>query len=227
MSLTRRILGVLLQPAILALLLFGSAGIFAWWRAWVLVGVVIVATALSMAILARASPALLEERLRPPLQQGQPIADKAILLVFMAAFASLIAFIPADVFRLHVFAAPSSFVSTIGLGLFIVGWVLTTLALRANAFAAPVVKHMEGRGQKVVDAGVYAVVRHPMYAGTLLFLLGMPLWLESYAAVLLSTFPIALLALRILIEERFLRCELAGYAAYTERVRFRVIPGVW
>ena len=227
MSVTRRILGVLLQPALFALLLFGPAGTFAWWRAWVLIGVVFVATAVSMAVLARESPALLEERFRSPLQRGQPRADQVWVMIFLAACASVIAFIPEDVFRLHVFEAPGSIVSTIGLGLCITGWMLTTLALRANAFAAPVVKHMVERHQTVVDRGVYAVVRHPMYAGTLFLLLGMPLWLESYAAALLAGIPIALLAVRISIEERFLRRELAGYAAYTERVRFRVIPGVW
>jgi protein-S-isoprenylcysteine O-methyltransferase Ste14 len=226
-SVTRRILGVLLQPALFALLLFGPAGTFVWWRAWVLIGVVLVATVVSMAVLARKSPALLEERFRPPLQQGQLLADKVILLVFIAAFASVIAFIPDDVFRRRIFDTPGPIISTIGLGLFVAGWGLTTLALRANAFAAPVVKPMKARRQIVVDTGVYAVVRHPMYAGTLLLLLGMPLWLESYAAALLASIPITLLAVRILVEERFLRRELAGYDAYTERVRFRVIPGVW
>jgi len=226
-SVTRRILGALLQPAIFASVLFGSAETFAWWRAWVLVGVVLVATVLSMAVLARASPALLAERFGSPLQSGQPLADKLILFAFGAAFVSLLVFIPRDALRLHVFAAPGPIVSTLGLGLVVAGLVLATLALRANAFAAPVVKHMAKRHQMVVDTGVYAVVRHPMYAGTLLLLLGMPLWLESYAAALLAGVPIGLLTVRILIEERFLRRELTGYAAYTARVRSRLIPGVW
>jgi protein-S-isoprenylcysteine O-methyltransferase Ste14 len=218
---------VLLQPALLVLLLFGPVGTFVWWRAWVLIGVVLVATAVSIAVLARESPALLEERFRSPLQRGQPRADQVWVMIFLAACVSVIAFIPEDVFRLHVSEAPGPIVSIIGLGLFVAGLVLATLALRANAFAAPVVKHMKERRQTVVDTGVYSVVRHPMYAGTLLLLLGMPLWLESYAATLLAGIPIALLAVRILIEERFLHRELTGYTAYAERVRFRVIPGVW
>ena len=227
MIVVRYVLGALLQPAILALLLFGPAGTFAWWRAWVLVGVVAVGTAVSLGGLARANPALLTERLTRPLQEGQPFADKLILLVYLAAFAGLVAFIPEDVFRLRVFAAPAPIVSTLGLGLFAAGWSLAAVALRANAFAAPVVKHMAERRQAVVDTGVYAIVRHPMYAGIVLLLLGMPLWLESYAALLLASVPITLLAVRIAIEERFLRRALAGYGAYTERVRFRLIPGVW
>ncbi|MGH8533669.1 MAG: methyltransferase family protein, partial [Gammaproteobacteria bacterium] len=99
--------------------------------------------------------------------------------------------------------------------------------LRENAFAAPVVKHQEERQQTVIDSGVYGVVRHPMYAGAVPLLVGMPLWLELYAAVMLASFPIGTLAVRILVEEQFLRRELAGYDAYTEKVRSRLIPFVW
>ena len=99
-----------------------------------------------------------------------------------------------------------------------------TFALRANAFAAPVVKHQEERHQTVVDTGVYGAVRHPMYAGAVLMIIGMALWLESNAAALLASAPIGILVLRILAEEQFLRKELQGYDAYTKRVRYRLIP---
>ncbi len=102
-----------------------------------------------------------------------------------------------------------------------------TLALRENAFASPAVKHQEERHHRVIDSGIYSVVRHPMYAGALPLLIGMPLWLESYAAAMLAIIPIGTLVLRILFEERFLRLELAGYEAYTERVRYRLIPFLW
>jgi protein-S-isoprenylcysteine O-methyltransferase Ste14 len=72
-----------------------------------------------------------------------------------------------------------------------------SLALKENAFAAPIVKHQEERNQTVVDRGVYSVVRHPMYAGAVPLLIGIPLWLESYAAALLAIVPILLLAVRI------------------------------
>lgn len=102
-----------------------------------------------------------------------------------------------------------------------------TLALRENAFAAPVVKNQRERLQKVIDSGVYGLVRHPMYAGAVLLLVGMPLWLESYAAAVVAAFPVGMLALRILVKEQFLRRELAGFYAYTKRVRYRLIPFVW
>jgi protein-S-isoprenylcysteine O-methyltransferase Ste14 len=134
---------------------------------------------------------------------------------------------PLDVFRFHLMAKPGTLASSLGLVLFVVGWWIMTLTLRENAFAVPVVKHQAERQHTVIDSGVYGVVRHPMYAGAVPLLVGMPLWLESYAAALLASVPIGTLAVRILVEEQFLRRELAGYDAYTERVRSRLIPCVW
>jgi protein-S-isoprenylcysteine O-methyltransferase Ste14 len=102
-----------------------------------------------------------------------------------------------------------------------------TLALRENAFAAPVVKYQKERQHRVIESGVYSVVRHPMYAGAVPLLVSIPLWLESYAAAMLASVPIGALVLRILVEEQFLRRALAGYDAYTERVRYRLIPLLW
>jgi protein-S-isoprenylcysteine O-methyltransferase Ste14 len=89
------------------------------------------------------------------------------------------------------------------------------------------VRHQEERRQVVVDRGLYAVVRHPMYAGAIPLSIGMPLWLGSYAAALAAVVPIAILVVRILVEERFLRRELPGYEEYTRKVRWRMVPGVW
>jgi protein-S-isoprenylcysteine O-methyltransferase Ste14 len=161
------------------------------------------------------------------LQKGQPLADKIILLFFIAMFFGLIAFIPLDVFRLHLLGKPGIVVSSLGLVLFVAGWWIMSLALRENAFAAPGVKHQEERRQTVIDTGVYGVVRHPMYAGGLLLMVGMPLWLGSYATALLASIPIGTLGLRILVEEQFLRRELKGYDAYTKRIRYRLIPFLW
>jgi protein-S-isoprenylcysteine O-methyltransferase Ste14 len=78
-----------------------------------------------------------------------------------------------------------------------------------------------------VDRGLYSVVRHPMYAGAVLFFVSMPLWLESYAATVLALVTVLLIVVRIRVEERFLKRELPGYEAYTRRVRYRLIPFVW
>ena len=219
--------GVVCNVAIFGGLLFLPAGTLHWWRAWVFLGVVFVGAVASTVSVFRASKDLLEERFKPPVQKGQPLADKIVVILLIAGFVSELVFIPLDVFRFHLMARPGTVVSSLGLVLFVVGWWIMTVALRENAFAAPVVKHQEERRQTVIDSGVYGVVRHPMYAGAVLLLIGMPLWLESYAAAMLASLPIGALAVRILVEERFLRRELAGYDAYTERVRYRLIPFVW
>jgi protein-S-isoprenylcysteine O-methyltransferase Ste14 len=227
MSVSKLILGVLLNVAIFGGLLFLPAGTLDWWRAWVFLGVVFVAAVASTVGLFRVNKGVLEERFKPPIQQGQPLADKVAVLLLIAGFVGVMVFIPLDVFRLHLIAKPGTLVSSAGLVLFVAGWWIMTLALRENAFAAPVVKHQQARHQTVIDSGVYSVVRHPMYAGAIPLLVGMPLWLESYAAALLASVPIGTLVLRILVEEQFLRRELKGYDAYTERVRYRLIPFLW
>jgi protein-S-isoprenylcysteine O-methyltransferase Ste14 len=221
------IVSVILSPVIFGTLLFLPADTLAWWRAWMFIGVVFVATLATMVGVFPGNEDLLDERFKPPLQKGQPLADKIIVLLFVAGFFGLVFFIPLDVFRFHLMGEPGALISSLGLILFVAGWWIISLALRENAFAAPVVRHQEERHQRVVATGVYGVLRHPMYAGGVLLLVGMPLWLESYAGALLASVPIGTLVVRILVEERFLRRELAGYAAYTERVRYRLIPFLW
>ncbi|MEB2283122.1 MAG: hypothetical protein B6D46_03235 [Polyangiaceae bacterium UTPRO1] len=223
----RATLGALLQPALLAVFLLYPPGTLAWRAAWVLVAVSFVAASASMLALARTQRALLIERLRPPLQRGQPGADKILVLSFAAAFFGAIRFVPYDVFMLHWLPPPGPVAAGLGLALVSAGWGLVAAAMHANAFAVPAVKAQRERGQRVVDRGPYAVVRHPMYAGAAALLVGTPLWLGSTAGVLVALVPIALLALRIALEERFLRRELPGYEAYAARVRARLVPGVW
>lgn len=208
-------------------LLFLSAGTLHWWRAWVFLGVVAVSVIATMIIAFRENEELWNERLKPPIQQGQPLVDKIIISLFVLAFLGLIAAIPLDVFRFHLLGKPGAIASGVGLLLFITGWGMIAFSFKANTFAVPVVKHQAERHQIVVDTGVYSIVRHPMYAGAVLMMIGMPLWLESYAAALFAIVPIILLAVRIVFEEQFLRQELSGYDAYTERVRYKLLPYVW
>jgi protein-S-isoprenylcysteine O-methyltransferase Ste14 len=136
---------VLGNVAIFGGLLFLPTRNLSWWRAWLFLGVVLVGAAASTVSVRRASRALLEERFKSPVQEGQPLADKIIVILLIAAFVGVIAFIPLDVFRLHLMARPNRFVSSSGLILFVAGWWGMTLALRANPFAALVVKHQEDR----------------------------------------------------------------------------------
>ncbi len=226
MFLLKLIYSVVMQVVIFGLLLFVPASTLAWPRAWVFIGCTVAGTVATMLYL-RNNEALINERLKGPIQKGQPLSDRIVLSLFLTTLAGLIAFIPADVFRFRLMGQPGTLVSLIGLVLFAAGWWVIALALHENAFAAPVVKYQEERHQRVIDSGVYAIVRHPMYTGFVPFIAGMCLWLGSYAATLLTIIPISVIAIRIIIEERFLRRELEGYGAYTERTRYRLIPFVW
>jgi protein-S-isoprenylcysteine O-methyltransferase Ste14 len=227
MFILRLILGIISNVVIFGGLLFLPARTLEWWRAWVFLGVISVATLITMVTVFPSREDLLKERLKPPIQKGQPLSDKIVVLLVLTTFCGLVAFIPADVFRLQLIRKPGPLISSVGLVLFVAGWWIISLAFRENPFAAPVVKHQEERQQTVVSTGVYGIVRHPMYAGAVLLFIGMPLWLESYAAALLASVPIGMLVVRIRIEELFLRRELPGYDAYTRRVRYRLIPFVW
>ncbi len=219
--------GVVYSVAIFGGLLFLSAWTLDWWRAWLFLGVVFLASATTMFGVFSSRPDLLEERYKAPIQKGQPPADKVLTPLLVLSFVGLIAFIPLDVFRFRLLRTTGLGVATLGLVLFAAGWTVIALALRENAFAAPIVKHQEERGQVVVQSGPYRLVRHPMYAGAIPLTIGMPLWLGSYAGALLAAIPIGTLMLRVLAEERLLRDALPGYGEYARKVRWRLIPHVW
>lgn len=218
--------GVVYTVAFFAGALFIPAGTVHWWRAWVLLVAVLACVIATMFVLS-GNEDLLNERYRSPVQKGQPLADKILTLLLIPSFAGLLVFIPLDVLRFHLIKGPGPLLSTLGLVLFAGGWTVITFALRENTFAAPVVRHQQERHQSVIDSGPYRIVRHPMYAGAVALMLGMALWLESYAAALFALIPIGVLVARILVEERLLRSELPGYDEYVARVHYRLIPFVW
>jgi protein-S-isoprenylcysteine O-methyltransferase Ste14 len=223
----RLITAIVWNGAFFGGLLFLCAGTLHWWRAWVFVGVVVVATAATMIGVLREREDLLRERFKGIIQKGQPLADRLVVLPFVFSYGLLMWLTPTDVFHLHLLGPPNVVVSTIGLLIFGLGWWIVALSFQANSFAVPVVKLQQERGHVVVDTGVYAIVRHPLYVGVILMMFGMPLWLESYAGALFAIVPSLTLAIRIVVEERFLRRELPGYEMYTERVRYRLVPWVW
>ncbi len=219
--------GVLYSVAFFAAPLFLVAWTLAWWRAWVFVGVVFFVSAVTMFGIFPNRPDLLNERYKPPIQKGQPLWDKVLTPLLAISFLGLIVFIPLDVFRFRLLGETALGVAALGLALFVGGWTVIALALRENTFAAPVVKHQEERGHTVVRTGPYAMVRHPMYAGAIPLMIGMPLWLGSIVGALLAAVPLGILALRTVAEERLLRFELPGYEEYTHKVRWRLVPFVW
>ena len=213
--------------AILGLFLFVPARTLNWPNAWIILGLFAVGSILSVVDLSREGPELLRERMKPPFQRGQPFADKVVLTILVVGFYGMIVLAALDVFRLHLMRTPPPHIEILGLVLFFFGWTIAWSALRENAFAAAVVKYQEERNQVVVDTGPYRLVRHPIYAGGALLIIGLPLWLGSYAATLFAIVPIGALIVRIAIEERLLKRELSGYGAYMVKTRYRVIPFVW
>lgn len=224
----RVILRLLADTVLVASLLFLGAGTLAWPQAWVLLATLVIVRALGAIGVYRINPALMRERARLPVHKAQPRSDRVLLLgVLGTGFLGLPLLAGLDTFRLHVLAAPPTVVEDAGLVLFVLGWTLKSLALRANAFAVPVVRLQAERAHVVIDAGPYAVVRHPFYAADPLILVGLSLWLQSSLAALCAVIPIALMVVRLSLEERFLQDALPEYAAYASRVRFRLIPGFW
>ncbi len=117
--------------------------------------------------------------------------------------------------------------SAAGAVLIPIGFFIVWLTFRENSFAAPVIKIQEERGQRVISTGPYRIVRHPMYAGATLYMIGMPLLLGSWLGLLVLPLIFGALPVRIFIEEAALRRGLPGYGEYAARVRYRLVPGVW
>jgi protein-S-isoprenylcysteine O-methyltransferase Ste14 len=213
---------------LVAILLFLSAGTLAWWRAWLLLSVLFLVRALGALAVYRVNPALMRERAGLPMHEDQSGADRLLLLgVLATGFLGLPIIAGVDAFRWHVLPRPAPPVACLGLVLFVLGWSVKSLALRANAACIAVVRLQSERTHVVADSGAYAVVRHPFYAADPLILVGLGVWLQSYVAALGALVPIALMVMRLRLEERFLRRALPGYMAYAERVRFRLVPGIW
>ncbi len=216
------------DAALVGVVLFVSAGTLSWWRGWVLLGVVLAVRTVGAIAGYRTNPALLRERARLPVHAQQPGTDRLLLLAVLATgFLGLPVIAGCDVFRWHVLPRPPPLLADVGLFLFALGWGFKALALRTNAFATAVVRLQRERQHAVVDSGVYGIVRHPFYAGTVLVLLGQGLWLESYASAFFAVVPIAFLVVRLILEERFLQRELPGYKDYAVRVAYRLIPSIW
>jgi protein-S-isoprenylcysteine O-methyltransferase Ste14 len=216
------------DTGLVAVLLFVAAGTASWPRAWVLLATMLVVRSIGAVAVYQVSPDLLHERARLPIHAQQGLADRTLLLgVLATGFLGLPVIAAFDVFRWHGLTAPGHGLAIAGLGLFVAGWSIKSLALRANAFAVTVVRLQKERAHTVVDSGLYAVVRHPFYAADPLIFVGLGLWLQSYVAAVCAVIPIALMVTRLQYEERLLRRELPGYAAYVSRVRFRLIPRIW
>lgn len=225
---TRAWRGLVLQFLGHVALLFGAAGTLRWTAAWAFLGLFYAGIVLIMLMLARHDPALLAERMKSPLQRGrgQPRWDQILMSVFIVLWALWLPLIGVDAMRLHWSSVPVSLQWVGAAGVVLCMWIWY-LVFRENTFLVPVVRIQAERGHQVISTGPYRIVRHPMYAGALVFFLAVPLMLGSWWGLAWGLLMAALLTVRTALEDRELRHGLDGYAAYAERVRARLIPGVW
>jgi protein-S-isoprenylcysteine O-methyltransferase Ste14 len=211
---------------VMAVLLFASAGTIAWPEAWLFLAMVGGIGVTAGLWFARHDPGLLMQRLAFPFQRGQPMWDKIILALFLALYFASFIVMGLDAIRWRTTRLPAS-AEALGAVSILAAYAIIWRVLAENSFAAPVVRIQEERGQKIVTTGPYAVVRHPMYGGAILFLLGTPLLLGSAYGLLLALVLILLLAVRSVFEERVLAARFPEYAAYREKVRYRFAPMIW
>ena len=201
-------------------LLFLPAGTWDYWQAWLLIGILFVPMFLAGLVLMKKNPDLLRKRLNAKEEQAEQRTVIALSgLMFLAAF------LLAGLNRRFGWCVLPAWASWAAAGVFLLAYVLYAEVLRENAYLSRTIEVQEG--QKVVDTGLYGIVRHPMYAVTLFLFLSMPLVLAcpySFAVMLVY---IPIIVKRIRNEEDVLEEGLAGYAEYKQRVKYRLVPGIW
>jgi len=218
----------MLRSAIVGLLVFGAlifgpAGTVRYWRGWGFILVFTICTNIIGLYLARTDPALLERRMKVgPGAETRP-AQKAIISLAFLAFGALFVVSALD-YRFGWSKVPA-FVSIVGDLLVALGLGIDLRVFRENSYGASTVE--TAAGQKVISTGPYALVRHPMYVGVVIMLLGVPLALGSYWSLVFMLLNVPILMLRIRDEEAMLKQELEGYTDYTRHVRYRLLPGLW
>ena len=205
---------------LVGLLLFVPAGSLSFRQGWLLIGILFVPMLIAGLIMRKKRPDLLRKRLS--VKETQP-EQKAVIALSGIMF--LAAFIAAGLnYRFGWIVLPG-WVSYAAAAVFLIAYALYAEVLRENVYLSRTVEVQEN--QKVIDSGLYGVVRHPMYMSTLLLFLAMPLVLGSVISFLIMLAYIPIIAKRIRNEEQVLEEGLEGYAEYKKRVRWKVIPFVW
>jgi protein-S-isoprenylcysteine O-methyltransferase Ste14 len=207
----------------LAALLLLPAGTLDYWQAWVFIVVFLGAANAIGAYLALKDPALLERRKRigPTAEQGT--AQRIIISVGILSFLGVLVFSALD--QRFGWSTVPPYVSVVGDVLVALGLFIDLLVFRENTYGGSSIRVVEG--QQVISTGPYAIVRHPMYAGVLIMMVGIPLALGSWWGLLLVAVTAPVLIWRILDEEKVLQQELPGYTEYMHDVRYRLAPSVW
>ncbi|MGX8715032.1 MAG: methyltransferase family protein [Lachnospiraceae bacterium] len=215
-AITRFLAGVLL----LMLLLFAPAGTFHYMQAWLLMGILFIPMFIAGLVMMAKSPKLLQKRLSVKEKESE---QRSVILFSGIMF--LAAFLAAGFsYRFHLLMLPWT-VSIIAAIIFLAAYTLYAEVLRENAYLSRTVEVQEG--QKVVDTGLYGIVRHPMYMTTILLFFAMPLVLGSVISFLIMLFYLPIISRRIRSEEEVLEEGLEGYKAYKNKVKYRLIPFIW
>ena len=214
------IIKFLFGVVLVGVLIFLPAGTLRFSAGWLLMGILFVPMFCAGLVMFRKDPNLLKSRLKAKeTQREQDLVVKLSGLMFIAGFV-----VAGLDFRFKWLPLPG-WVSWVAAGLFLLAYLLYAEVLRENAFLSRTIEVQEN--QTVVDTGLYGIVRHPMYAVTLLLFLSMPLVLGSLLSFLCFLPYPFLVAKRLLNEEAFLEKELPGYKEYKQKVKYRLIPGIW
>ncbi|MGE0212655.1 MAG: isoprenylcysteine carboxylmethyltransferase family protein [Parvibaculaceae bacterium] len=212
------------MPLGLAALVFLPVGRLDWTPGWLFIGFLVVSFGASALILARVNPAIYRARSR--FQPGTERWDLVLLWLMLPAMVAEIPVATFDAGRMGWSAVPFAIV-VLGYVLLGAGIALVTWAQAVNRFFEPGVRLQRERGQHVISSGPYAIVRHPGYVGALMLFAGLALALASWWALIPAAWAGAILVFRTSREDALLRAGLDGYAAYAQRTRFRLVPGIW
>jgi protein-S-isoprenylcysteine O-methyltransferase Ste14 len=216
------LLSAALGLVVFGALLFLPAGTFHYWQAWVFLAVFALSTWIPSVYLTRTNPAALERRMRGPLAETRTLQRFVIAVLFISFPAMFV--VSALDHRFGWSPVPAS-ISLVGDVLVAVGLGIAMLVVIQNSYAA--VNITVESGQTLVSTGLYGIVRHPMYTGNVIMMVGVPPALGSFWGLLLIIPGLVVLVLRIRDEEDMLTHELSGYRDYTQKVHYRLLPYVW
>jgi len=224
MSGWRFVVRVLLLSVVFGALLFVPAGRLDWYEGWAFAAFYIAAVLAIYAWMMHRDPELARERQSRP--EDQPTWDKVIIRAYSTLALSEFVLAALDSGRygwsdVPVWGRVLGW-ALLALSLALIWWVMAT-----NTFASHAVRLQADRQQRVIDSGPYAVVRHPMYVGVIVCFVAVPLVLRSLWALIVGGVIVGLFFVRTALEDRALQQGLPGYAEYTQRVRYRLIPGIW
>lgn len=210
----------LLGVIIIGLLVFIPAGTINYFNGWLFMGVLFIPMLLAGIVMMIKNPELLKSRLdAKEKQKEQGLVIKLSGLMF------IIGFIVAGLdYRYSWLQLPRVGVY-IAVGLFLFGYIMWGVVLKQNTYLSRTIKVIEN--QKVIDSGLYGIVRHPMYTATIILFLSMPLVLGSIISFFVFLMYPVLIVIRITYEEKFLEKELDGYIEYKKKVKYRLIPFIW